>query len=50
VERLLREHKQGYRDHSAIIWQLLVFELWHRNYLEYAFTTDVSLLPLAARN
>ena len=34
VRRLLDEHFRGRFDHSAIIWQLLVFELWHRNYLE----------------
>ena len=34
VEKLLREHSRGYRDHSSCLWQLLVFELWHRNYLE----------------
>ena len=34
TERILREHNSGSRDHSAIIWLLLVFELWHRNYLE----------------
>jgi asparagine synthase (glutamine-hydrolysing) len=34
VEKLLREHHRGDRDHSASLWQLLVFELWHRNYLE----------------
>jgi asparagine synthase (glutamine-hydrolysing) len=34
IERLLREHRQALRDHSQIIWQLLVFELWHRNFLE----------------
>jgi asparagine synthase (glutamine-hydrolysing) len=34
VEKLLREHHRGDRDHSAGLWQLLVFELWHRNYME----------------
>ncbi|HEX6881074.1 MAG TPA: asparagine synthase-related protein, partial [Terriglobales bacterium] len=33
VERILAEHHESRRDHSAIIWQMLVFELWHRNYL-----------------
>ncbi|HVA64433.1 MAG TPA: asparagine synthase (glutamine-hydrolyzing) [Terriglobales bacterium] len=35
VERLLQEHFRGARDHSALLWQLLVFELWHRNYLAH---------------
>lgn len=34
VEKLLAEHLRGRRDHSARIWRLLMFELWHRNYLE----------------
>ena len=33
VERILREHHRGQRDHSTIIWQLLALELWHRNFL-----------------
>jgi len=34
VERMLREHYDGRRDHSNAIWTLLVFELWHRNFVE----------------
>lgn len=34
IERLLSEHQRGERDHSTALWQLLAFELWHRNYLE----------------
>jgi asparagine synthase (glutamine-hydrolysing) len=36
VTRLLREHLSGQRDHSLRLWQLLVFELWHRQYLDTA--------------
>jgi len=42
IERLLREHQRGERDHSAALWQLLVFELWHRNYFERYATTSLS--------
>ena len=38
VEQILQEHSRGRRDYSAIIWQLLVFELWHRNFFG-RFTT-----------
>ena len=31
VRRLIDEHVHGRRDHSARIWRLLMFELWHRN-------------------
>jgi len=34
IQRLLDEHHRGERDHSTALWQLLAFELWHRNYLE----------------
>jgi asparagine synthase (glutamine-hydrolysing) len=33
VRALLDEHDRGRRDHSAQIWMLLMFELWHRNFL-----------------
>lgn len=34
VCNLLAEHSDGRRDQSAALWLLLVFELWHRNFLE----------------
>jgi asparagine synthase (glutamine-hydrolysing) len=34
VRQLLDAHLSGRRDHKASIWLLLIFELWHRNYLE----------------
>jgi asparagine synthase (glutamine-hydrolysing) len=34
VRQLLDEHFRGRRNHSGRIWRLLMFELWHRNYLE----------------
>ena len=34
VRGIVREHIAGDRDHSGVLWQLLVFELWHRNFLE----------------
>jgi asparagine synthase (glutamine-hydrolysing) len=34
VRQLLGEYFSGRQDHSRRIWQLLVLELWHRNYLE----------------
>ena len=34
LRRRLREHRQGLRDHSWELWHLLIFELWHRNFLE----------------
>jgi asparagine synthase (glutamine-hydrolysing) len=34
VDRLVAEHLGGKRDHTLRLWQLLVFELWHRHYLD----------------
>jgi asparagine synthase (glutamine-hydrolysing) len=36
VDRLLDEHVSGTRDHARRLWQLLVFELWHRQYVDRA--------------
>src|SRR5215475_9933964 len=33
IRQLLDEHFRGRRDHSPRIWRLLMFELWHRNFL-----------------
>jgi asparagine synthase (glutamine-hydrolysing) len=34
VESLVDDYFRGRRDHSATLWLLLIFELWHRNFLE----------------
>ena len=34
VRQLLDEHFRGRRNHAGRIWRVLMFELWHRNYLE----------------
>jgi asparagine synthase (glutamine-hydrolysing) len=34
IRRLVREHLAGTRDHTLRLWALLVFELWHRQYLD----------------
>jgi len=36
VDRILDEHLAGRRDHSLRLWQLVVFELWHRQYVNQA--------------
>jgi asparagine synthase (glutamine-hydrolysing) len=36
VQRLLDEHLGGVRDHELRLWQLLMFELWHRAYVDRA--------------
>jgi asparagine synthase (glutamine-hydrolysing) len=34
IQRLMREHLSGRRDHTLRLWGLVVFELWHRLYLD----------------
>lgn len=34
VRRIVDEHLSGKRDHPGVLWQMLVLELWHRNFLE----------------
>src|SRR5579872_287887 len=34
IRSLLDEHFRGRRNHAGVLWMLLVFELWHRNFLE----------------
>jgi asparagine synthase (glutamine-hydrolysing) len=41
VRAMLEEHWQGRRNNSGSLWILLMFELWHRNYLD-SVRVDVS--------
>ena len=34
VDRIVREHLDGTRDHTLRLWQLVVLELWHRAYVD----------------
>ncbi len=34
VKLLITEHAAGSQDHHKILWQLLVLELWHREYID----------------
>ena len=38
IQLLLDEHFRGRRNLTGRLWRLLIFELWHRNYLE-SFTS-----------
>jgi len=46
VRRLLDEHFRGRRNQSGAIWRLLIFELWHRNFLE-RFTREATVAGTA---
>ncbi|MGH9701762.1 MAG: asparagine synthetase B family protein, partial [Candidatus Acidiferrales bacterium] len=45
IRQLLDEHQRGRFDHSSRIWQLLIFELWHRNFLESGSRQAVPFHP-----
>jgi asparagine synthase (glutamine-hydrolysing) len=36
VRRIVSEHLAGTRDHTLRLWQLAVFERWHRQYVDQA--------------
>lgn len=48
VRQLLDEHFRQRRNHAGRIWRLLMFELWHRNYLEKISATDSPAAPEVA--
>ena len=41
VDRLVQEHMTGRRDHTLRLWQLLMLELWHRQYLDRSVAAAV---------
>jgi asparagine synthase (glutamine-hydrolysing) len=45
VRRLVREHVSGTRDHALRLWQLVVLEKWHQQYVD---PLSGSFLPLSA--
>jgi asparagine synthase (glutamine-hydrolysing) len=45
IRALLDEHFRGRRDHAGAIWLLLVFELWHRNFLEARRVNHSGFMP-----
>jgi asparagine synthase (glutamine-hydrolysing) len=49
IRGVMDEHFRGRRNHAGVLWMLLIFELWHRNFLEkYASAQGDSSLPCAA--
>ena len=50
VDLILDEHHKGRRDHSQPLWSLLIFELWHRRYIDQsprmADSTQSNALPV----
>jgi asparagine synthase (glutamine-hydrolysing) len=49
VDRLIDDHLSGQRAHNSRLWQLLVFELWHRQYLDRAPVAEQAVPSGAVR-
>jgi asparagine synthase (glutamine-hydrolysing) len=51
VDLILDEHYKNRRDHSFPLWSLLIFELWHRQYIDQSPRTteprESTALPLS---
>jgi len=45
VRQMLDEHFRERRDHSVRIWRLLMFELWHRNFLSQLKSSALTAAP-----
>jgi asparagine synthase (glutamine-hydrolysing) len=45
IRALLDEHFRGSRDRAGTLWLLLVFELWHRNFLEARGVNHSGFVP-----
>ena len=48
VKRIVHEHLAGTRDHTLRLWQLLVFERWHRAYIDQRGAAAPELLRSAS--
>jgi asparagine synthase (glutamine-hydrolysing) len=44
IRNVIDEHQSGKRDHSFRLWQLVVFERWHRHYVD----SRPGAIPLSA--
>lgn len=43
VEKIVEQHLSGHRDFGNILWTLLVFEIWHRLFVDRSMTRDYRL-------
>jgi len=50
IEKLINEHRAGYRDHYDRIWRLLNLELWQRIYVDGEVPDRLTPEPAMARN
>lgn len=45
IMQLLDDHKNNVRDNSRKVWTVLIFMLWHQNYIEQAVQIPSSVSP-----
>jgi len=48
IRAVMDEHFRGTRDHAGVLWMLLIFELWHRNFLEAGLGQSPELSAMSA--
>jgi asparagine synthase (glutamine-hydrolysing) len=48
VRQIVNEHLSRKRDHTLRLWQLVIFERWHRAYVDKSFPLSTPALPLDA--
>jgi asparagine synthase (glutamine-hydrolysing) len=48
VQRLVSEHLTGRRDHRKQLWTLLMFQLWHRRWVEGRASSRVGVSQVAS--
>src|SRR5215510_6855377 len=46
VRRIVSEHRQGTKDHAFRIWTLVMFQMWHRTYIEEPQWPTLSVAPV----
>jgi asparagine synthase (glutamine-hydrolysing) len=49
IRTVMDEHFNKVRDHAGVLWMLLIFELWHRNFLEARRSGDRNAFLNVAR-
>jgi asparagine synthase (glutamine-hydrolysing) len=49
VRQLVNEHVSGRRDHTLRLWQLVIFERWHRQYADGRTSTGPRQAVFSAR-
>ena len=43
VKTMWEEHQSGYRNYATNLWQLLMFELWHRTFIDRSELSEITI-------